>query len=76
MEGLGSGHRGPVKIRLNGSERETGASTVARLLEELALPRQAVLVEINGEPARREAWEETPLRDGDVIEVLRVAAGG
>jgi thiamine biosynthesis protein ThiS len=65
-----------VRIRLNGSERETGAETIAGLLEELQLPRQTVLVERNGEALRREQWEGEMLREGDSVEVLRVAAGG
>jgi sulfur carrier protein len=65
-----------VKIRLNGAERETGAATVAKLLEELGLPRQTVLVEQNGEPLSRGEWDAAALRDGDAVEVLRVAAGG
>jgi len=65
-----------VSIRLNGTERETEAGTIASLLEELGLPRQTVLVELNGEALGREQWEAAPLRDGDAVEVLRVAAGG
>lgn len=76
MEGLGPGHHLHVRIRLNGAERETEASTVANLLEELALPRQTVLVEINGDAPGRETWETVALREGDAVEVLRVAAGG
>jgi len=76
MEGLGSGNRRRVRIRLNGADQETGAETVAQLLEELHLPRQTVLVERNGEALGREAWNTEKLQDGDQIEVLRVAAGG
>jgi sulfur carrier protein len=65
-----------VKVRLNGTERETEAGTIAELVDELGLPRQAVLVELNGETLRREEWDAAPLRDGDAVEVLRVAAGG
>jgi thiamine biosynthesis protein ThiS len=65
-----------VSIRLNGTERETAAGTIASLLDELGLPRQTVLVELNGEALGREQWEGAPLRDGDAVEVLRVAAGG
>ena len=65
-----------MKIRLNGIQRETRAETIAKLLEELGLPRQTVLVECNGEALAREQWEAAPLREGDAIEVLRVAAGG
>ena len=76
MEGLGPGNRRDVRIRLNGTERETEAGTISSLLEELGLPRQTVLVELNGEALRREEWGAAPLRDGDAVEVLRVAAGG
>ena len=65
-----------MSIRLNGTERQTEAGTIASLLEELGLPRQTVLVELNGEALGREQWEAAPLRDGDAVEVLRVAAGG
>ncbi len=65
-----------MKIRLNGSERETGAETIAGLLDELQLPRQTVLVERNGKALRREQWEGETLREGDAVEILRVAAGG
>jgi sulfur carrier protein len=65
-----------VRIRLNGTERETGAETVASLLEELRLPGQTVLVECNGEALTRERWDDARLREGDAVEVLRVAAGG
>ncbi len=65
-----------MKIRLNGTEFETEAVTVERLIQELGLPRQTVLVERNGDALRRDQWETEPLREGDALEVLRVAAGG
>ena len=65
-----------MRIRLNGTDHETGAGTIASLLEELGLPRQTALVEQNGEARPRDEWETAPLRDGDNVEVLRVAAGG
>jgi len=76
MEGLGPGNRGDVRIRLNGTERDTEAETIGKLIEELGLPGQTVLVEHNGEALRREEWAEARLREGDALEVLRVAAGG
>jgi len=65
-----------VRIRLNGTERETTAATIASLLDELGLPRQMVLVELNGQAPPRIEWEGAQLHDGDAVEVLRVAAGG
>jgi thiamine biosynthesis protein ThiS len=61
---------------MNGAERETAARTVAALLEELGLPRQTALVEVNGEAPGRGTWDSVELKDGDLVEVLKVAAGG
>ncbi len=65
-----------MRIRLNGADHETEAGTIAKLLGDLGLPCQTVLVEHNGVAPRREEWDQTPLREGDALEVLRVAAGG
>jgi len=65
-----------MNVRVNGADRETAAGNIGALLDELALPRQTALVEHNGDALRREDWDATPLRDGDKLEILRVAAGG
>jgi sulfur carrier protein len=65
-----------MKIRLNGADRETASGNIGALLDEIGLPRQTALVEHNGEALRRDEWDGTPLREGDRVEVLRVAAGG
>ena len=65
-----------MRIRVNGTERETKAGTIAGLLEELGLPRQTVLIERNGEAPARAEWDGMAIEEGDAIEVLRVAAGG
>ena len=65
-----------MKIRVNGAERETGAATVLKLVGELELPPQTILVELNGEALRRDEWGDARLSDGATLEILRVAAGG
>jgi thiamine biosynthesis protein ThiS len=65
-----------VKIRLNGADRDTSADTIAKLLEELHLPPQTLLVEINTQPLPRDQWQSTLLRENDSLEILRVSAGG
>ena len=65
-----------MKIRLNGADYEAASSAVAGLLEELRLPRQAVLVERNGQPLDRSEWDSISLREGDSLEILRISAGG
>lgn len=63
-------------LTINGAEQRLGADTVEGMVEELDLPAPLVLVELNGLALRKSEWGETPLRDGDRIEILRIAAGG
>ena len=63
-------------LTINGAVQELSADTVAGMVEELKLPGPLVLVEHNGLALRKSEWGEAPLRDGDRIEILRVAAGG
>ncbi|MCX6972032.1 MAG: sulfur carrier protein ThiS [Verrucomicrobia bacterium] len=63
-------------LTINGAGQQLSAGTVAGMVEELGLPGPLVLVELNGLALRKSEWGETPLRDGDRIEILRIAAGG
>lgn len=65
-----------MKLHVNGTPRDTAAATLSQLIAELRLPPQATLAELNGEALSRSEWDARPLRDGDRIELLRVAAGG
>lgn len=67
-----------MKITLNGATRELpdGDLTVSGLLEAIGLGPQPVLVERNGLAVLRREFEETPVADGDTIEVVRMVAGG
>jgi thiamine biosynthesis protein ThiS len=51
-------------------------STVAELLEQLGVPGPYALVERNGEPIDRAAYDELRLADGDALVVARPVAGG
>ena len=63
-------------VKINGAERGLNAATVAGMVDEMELPGPLVLVEHNGQALRKSEWQDTPLRDGDRIEILRIAAGG
>ena len=63
-------------VTINGTERYLHATTVAGMVEEMGLPAPLVLVEHNDLALRKSEWERAPLRDGDRIEILRIAAGG
>jgi sulfur carrier protein len=64
------------RLTINGAGQRLSADTVAGMVEELSLPSPLVLIELNGLALRKSEWAETPLRDGDRIEILRIAAGG
>jgi sulfur carrier protein len=63
-------------LTINGAECGLNAVTVAGMVDEMELPGPLVLVEHNGQALRKSEWQDTPLRDGDRIEIMRIAAGG
>ena len=66
----------PVKLKINGENREVAPGTVWSLLEELGLHPRGVIVERNREIVDRQAYRETPLSEGDVLELVRLVGGG
>ena len=66
-----------MTISINGEPRQIQrAQNVAELIEEIALPASAILVEHNGQALRREEWPARLLAEGDRIELVRIVAGG
>ncbi len=67
-----------MKIVLNGASRELpdAALTVTGLLRHLELGPQPVIVERNGLAVLRREFDAEPVEDGDVIEIVRMVAGG
>jgi sulfur carrier protein len=65
-----------MKITLNGQSQHVMAENIEGLVNNLELVHQTVLVEHNGVALLRSEWPDTPLTDGDKIEILKVAAGG
>ncbi|MAU52974.1 MAG: thiamine biosynthesis protein ThiS [Roseovarius sp.] len=65
-----------MKITVNGTPRETGAATLAALLEELGHGGAKVATAVNEGfvPAAQRA--ATPLRDGDRVEIVAPRQGG
>lgn len=66
-----------MRLRLNGEERELPEGlSLAGLLSRFGIGSQAVVAECNGSIVVREAFGTTELRDGDVLEILRIVGGG
>jgi len=66
-----------VRVNVNGEPREVEAgTTVARLVELLALAPERLAVELNREVLRRAHWPETELAEGDRVEIVHFVGGG
>jgi len=66
-----------MTIQLNGSAHTMpSASTVATLLSELNLEKKPVIVEHNHTALLPRLYSSTTLKDGDIVELITIAAGG
>jgi sulfur carrier protein len=68
--------REPVQIIVNGEGvRLEGPLTVADLIDRRQ-PRPPFAVEVNKRLVRRGTFENTPLADGDRVEIVTLVGGG
>ena len=66
-----------MQIIVNGENRDlTADTTVAALLNSLALNAKLVVVQCNEDIVERAAFSDTLLTDGDVLEIVRFVGGG
>ena len=66
-----------MTITLNGEPRElTDGTTMAQLLEQLALEPRRVAVERNRQLLPRRLYGDTVLADGDSLEIVTLVGGG
>jgi sulfur carrier protein len=65
-----------MHITVNGRRQSVNADNIAKLVNNLDLSPETVLVEHNGVALLRSEWTQTPVADGDSVEILKVAAGG
>jgi sulfur carrier protein len=65
-----------MKLIINGTEKDIAADNVAALIEGLAAKGDRVAVELNGDIVPRAKWLESPLKDGDKLEIVHFVGGG
>ena len=66
-----------IGLQVNGKHIELDAPTPLKAyLEQLGVSPRAVAVEHNGEIVERDAYAMTTLREGDVVEIVRMVGGG
>jgi len=65
-------------IRVNGESEPLAVSTLAGLVAEKALDtaQRGIAVALNGAVVPRAAWEQTTLKPGDSVEIVRARQGG
>jgi sulfur carrier protein len=73
MTDLGGG-----TVRVNGEDEPLSAATLAELIEQKSITTngRGIAVAFNGAVVRRPDWANTPLRDGDVVEIVLARQGG
>jgi len=64
------------QIQLNGEPRAVLAATILALVEELSLDPRKVAVERNLEIVPRSLHAQTPVANGDRIELVQFVGGG
>ncbi len=65
-----------MRIQVNGDMREVAATTVLGLVEELGFDVRKVAVERNLAIVPKSLHAETPLEDGDRLELVQFVGGG
>ena len=66
-----------MRITINGEESMLAeGSTVTALLDALKLDTGNIAVELNLAIVPRSRYGETPVRDGDAVEIVRFIGGG
>lgn len=63
-------------LTINGESKQIQAATVRELLVAMGLDKQAVAVEVNREVVPKRLHDQTPLKDGDCVELVTLVGGG
>jgi sulfur carrier protein len=65
-----------MRVTVNGEHREIAASSVDALLSELEYEGTHFAIALNFDVLPRSRWAETPIRNGDEIEIITPRQGG
>ena len=65
-----------MKLTINGEPQLSSAKTLGALVETLGMKPDRVAIELNREIVPRDQWPQTPLHDGDRLEIVHFVGGG
>ena len=64
-------------VQINGKDREIEEGVqLDQLLSDLNISTIGTAVELNREVVPKRTYAETPLSDGDIVEIIRMVGGG
>ena len=67
----------PIKIFINGDLSKFPQETnIVSVLESLNISSKHIAIEINENLVFRSDWQETNLKDGDKVEIVKAIGGG
>ena len=67
----------PIKIFINGDLKKFPRETnIVSVLESLNISSKHIAIEINESLIFRSDWQETNLKDGDKVEIVKAIGGG
>ena len=65
-----------MNLTINGENQVSSAETLGALVEGLGMKPDRVAIELNREIVPRDRWLQTPLHDGDRLEIVHFVGGG
>ena len=66
-----------MKLQINGEARDfIPPLSLTSLIEQLGMKHDRVAIELNRNIVPRELWAETPLGEGDRLEIVHFVGGG
>lgn len=65
-----------MKVKINNTEVDILAQTVAQLAVDQQLPDKGVAIAVNNDMVPRTEWNDRPIHEGDDIVILKAFCGG
>ncbi len=65
-----------MNLTINGENQVFASKTLGALVEHLGMKSDRVAIELNREIVPRDQWPQTPLHDGDRLEIVHFVGGG
>jgi thiamine biosynthesis protein ThiS len=65
-----------MNLTINGEPQIFSAETLGALVEQLEMKPDRVAIELNREIVPRDRWPQTPLHEGDRLEIVQFVGGG